>query len=115
MGASDLGAADGGEKHPWQPQTKPFKSQVKRRIGELKDQPALRCGLDQSARVAEKQTAPKDKIIAITKSAERAGKQHRRLIPGGKRSDCAPKGSAGEGHGFFTQRLISRSIRLFAG
>ena len=46
-------AAHSGKQHAWQAETKAFEPQIKRRIGELKDQPTLRRGLNQSAGVAE--------------------------------------------------------------
>jgi hypothetical protein len=54
-----------------------LEAQVKRRVSELKNEPALRGGLDQCSRVPEKKTTPEDKIIAMTKGAKGASKEHR--------------------------------------
>jgi hypothetical protein len=76
IGAIDHGAAEGGKKHPRQPQAEPFQSQVKRRVGQLEDQPALRRGLNQRAAMAEQEAAPKNKIVAVAKGAKGRCEKH---------------------------------------
>ena len=48
----------------------------KSRVRQLKDQPALRRGLDQRSGVAKEKAAPENKIIAMTKGAKGVGKKH---------------------------------------
>ena len=80
IGAVDDGAAESREEHARRSEAEPFESQIERRIRQLKNQPALRGGLYQCARVAEKQAAPKDKIVPIAKSAEGIG-EHEAVFP----------------------------------
>src|SRR5262245_27160043 len=53
IAAIDHRTTEGREKYPWQAQTESFEAEVKGRVRELKNQPALRRRLDQSAGVAE--------------------------------------------------------------
>jgi hypothetical protein len=69
-------AAEGGKQHSRQTETQAFQSQIEGRVGELKDQPALRRGLNQRAGVAEQQAEPVDEIIAVAKSAEGVREEH---------------------------------------
>src|SRR6185436_6857461 len=73
VGAVDDRATEGREKYPRQTQTQPFQSQIKGRVGQLKNQPALRGGVNQGAGVAEQQATPKNKIVTVAKGAKGVG------------------------------------------